>query len=37
MGLIKLDRISGGRSYGKKNSRYSRQLKSVYKSGLLAV
>ena len=35
-GLIKLDRISGGRSYGKKNSRYSRQLKSVYKSGVLA-
>ena len=34
-GLIKLDRISGGRSYGKKNSRYSRQLKSVYKSGVL--
>ena len=35
-GLIKLDRISGGRSYGKKNSRYSRQLKSAYKSGVLA-
>jgi len=35
-GLIKLDRISGGRSYGKKNPRYSRQLKSVYKSGILA-
>jgi len=35
-GLIKLDRISGGRSYGKKNPRYSRQLKSVYKSGVLA-
>jgi len=35
-GLIKLDRISGGRSYGKKSSRYSRQLKSVYKSGVLA-
>ena len=26
-GLIKLDRISGGRSYGKKSSRYSRQLR----------
>lgn len=35
-GLIKLGRISGGRSYGKKNPRYSRQLKSVYKSGVLA-
>ena len=35
-GLIKLDKISGGRSYGKKSSRYSRQLKSVYKSGVLA-
>jgi len=35
-GLIKLDRISGGRNYGKKSSRYSRQLKSVYKSGILA-
>jgi len=35
-GLIKLDRISGGKSYGKKNPRYSRQLKSVYKSGVLA-
>ena len=35
-GLIKLEKISGGRSYGKKNSRYCRQLKSVYKSGVLA-
>ncbi len=35
-GLIKLDRISGGKSYGKKSPRYSRQLKSVYKSGILA-
>jgi transposase len=34
-GLIKLDKISGGRSYGKKNPRYSRQLKSVYKSGVI--
>lgn len=31
-GLIKLDRISGGRSYGRKKSRYSRELKSVYKT-----
>jgi len=36
-GLIKLDRISGGRSYGKKNPRYCRQLKSVYKTGALSV
>lgn len=35
-GLVKLDKISGGRSYGKKNPRFSRQLKSVYKSGVLA-
>lgn len=33
-GLIKLDRISGGRSYGKKKSRFCRQLKSVYKTGI---
>ena len=36
VGLIKLDRISGGRSYGKKAPRFCRQLKSVYKSGVLA-
>ncbi len=35
-GLIKLERISGGRRYGKKNPRYCRQLKNVYKSGVLA-
>ena len=35
-GLIKLEKISGGKSYGKKNPRYCRQLKSVYKSGVLA-
>lgn len=35
-GLIKLDKISGGRSYGKKNPRYCRRLKSIYKSGVLA-
>lgn len=35
-GLIKLDRISGGKSYGRKEPRYSRQLKSVYKSGVMA-
>jgi hypothetical protein len=35
-GLVKLDRVSGGRSYGKKNPRYCRQLKSAYKTGVLA-
>ena len=35
-GLIKLEKTSGGRSYGKRSPRYSRQLKSVYKSGVLA-
>lgn len=35
-GLIKLDKISGGRSYGKKKPRYCRSLKSVYKSGVLS-
>lgn len=35
-GLIKLEKISGGRSYGKKNPRYCRQLKSVYKTGVMA-
>lgn len=35
-GLIKLEKISGGRSYGKKKPRYCRQLKNIYKSGVLA-
>lgn len=35
-GLIKLEKISGGKSYGKREPRYCRQLKSVYKSGVLA-
>lgn len=35
-GLIKIDKISGGKSYGKKNPRFCRQLKSIYKSGVLA-
>jgi len=35
-GLIKLEQTSGGRSYGKKTPRFCRQLKSVYKSGILA-
>ena len=36
VGLIKLEKISGGRSYGRKNSRYCRQLKSVYKTSTMA-
>jgi len=35
-GLIKLEMISGGKSYGKKNSRYCRMMKSVYKTGVVA-
>jgi transposase len=35
-GLIKLEKTSGGRSYGKRVPRYSRQLKSVYKSAVIA-
>jgi transposase len=35
-GLIKLEKTSGGRNYGKRSPRYSRQLKSVYKTGILA-
>lgn len=35
-GLIKLEKISGGKSYGKKNSRYCRSMKSVFKTGTLA-
>ncbi len=35
-GLIKHEKISGGRSYGKKNPRYCRMMKNVYKSGVLA-
>lgn len=35
-GLVKLEKISGGKSYGKKNSRYCRMMKSVFKSGALA-
>lgn len=31
-GLIKLDRVSGGRSYGKKSPRCCRTLKSVFKT-----
>lgn len=31
-GLIKHEKMSGGRSYGKRNPRYSRTLKSVFKT-----
>jgi len=31
-GLLKYDKISGGRSYGKRSPRYSRELKCVYKT-----
>ena len=35
-GLIRYDRLSGGKSYGKHAPRYSRKLKHVYKSAALA-
>lgn len=35
-GLVKLERKSGGVLYGRKNSRYNRELKSVYKTGVSA-
>lgn len=35
-GLVKHQKISGNRSYGNKNPRYSRRLKSVYKTAALA-
>lgn len=35
-GLVKLDKMSGKRSYGKRKPRYSRRLKSVYKIAALA-
>lgn len=34
VGLIKWDRLSGGISYGRKKTRYCRQLKSVYKTAV---
>jgi transposase len=36
LGLVKHEKMSGGRSYGKRNPRYCRQLKSVYKTGVMA-
>lgn len=35
-GLIKHDKMSGGRSYGKRTPRFSRVMKSVYKTAALA-
>jgi len=35
-GLIKLEKMSGGRSYGRKDPRFCRQLKSVYKTSTWA-
>lgn len=35
-GLIQLEKMSGGRSYGQKRPRFCRQMKSVYKSGAFA-
>ena len=35
-GLIKLERMSGGKSYGKKKPRYCRSLKSIFKTAALA-
>lgn len=34
-GLVKLERKSGQITYGRKNSRYCRELKSVYKTGVV--
>jgi len=36
-GLVKHEKLSGGRSYGRRKPRYSRTLKSVYKTAALAV
>ncbi|MEN8212608.1 MAG: transposase [Thermodesulfobacteriota bacterium] len=35
-GLIKHEKISGGKSYGKKTPRYCKMMKCIYKSGVLA-
>lgn len=36
-GLVKHDKISGGRSYGKKKTRYCRAIKSVFKTAAISV
>ena len=35
-GLVKLDKFSGGRSYGRRKPQYSRSLKAVYKIAAMA-
>jgi transposase len=35
-GLVQLEKMSGGRSYGKKAARHSRAMKSVYKTAAIA-
>jgi transposase len=35
-GLVRHEKLSGGRSYGRRKPRYSRVLKSVYKTAVLA-
>jgi hypothetical protein len=34
-GLVKHEKFSGGRSYGRRKGRYSRVLKSVYKTATM--
>lgn len=34
-GLVKLEKLSGGRSYGRKNSRFCRPLKTVFKTAAI--
>lgn len=36
-GLLKIEKTSGGRSYGRKDPRYCRSIKSVFKTAALAV
>lgn len=36
-GLIQLEKLSGGKSYGKKSPKYCRTLKSVFKTGAMSV
>ena len=35
-GLVKLDRISGGKSYGRRDPDFCRQMKSVFKTAAIA-
>lgn len=36
-GLIKLEKISGGKSYGKKNPQYNRSMKNIFKTAAVSV